>query len=146
MRLGQPRAARAPGPAATAADATQVETRSPTILVVDDDLAVRDATVRTLRRSGYTVLEEGGAERALERLTRGATVSVVLSDIVMPGMGGLDLARAARKLRPTLPFVFISGYIDPMNVNTELGALRVIRKPFRSAELIAQIEAALAAA
>ena len=47
-------------------------------------------------------------------------------------------------IRPSLPFVFISGYTDPVNVAAELGPLRLIRKPFRSAELIGQIEAALA--
>jgi CheY-like chemotaxis protein len=97
-----------------------------------------------LRRFGYTVLEDFNAEMALERLTQGAAVSMVLSDIVMPGMNGLDLAKAVRRLRPSLPFVFISGYTDPGNVAAELGPLRLIRKPFRSAELISQIEAALA--
>jgi CheY-like chemotaxis protein len=69
---------------------------------------------------------------------------MVLSDIVMPGMSGLELAKAVRRLWPSLPFVFISGYTDPGNVAAELGPLRLIRKPFRSSELIAQIEAALA--
>jgi signal transduction histidine kinase/ActR/RegA family two-component response regulator len=117
-----------------------------TILVVDDDPAVREATVAMLRRCGYTVLEDINAEMALERLAQGVPVSMVLSDIVMPGMSGLDLAKAVRRLRPTLPFVFISGYADPGKVAAELGPLRLIRKPFRSSELIAQIEAALAEA
>jgi signal transduction histidine kinase/ActR/RegA family two-component response regulator len=122
----------------------QPQSRTATILVVDDDPAVRDATVRLLRGYGYTVLEDAAAGSALERLDQGAAIQMVLSDIVMPGMSGLDLARAARRLRPGLPFVFISGYADPGDVAAELGALRLVRKPFRAAELISQIEAALA--
>jgi signal transduction histidine kinase/ActR/RegA family two-component response regulator len=117
-----------------------------TILVVDDDPAVREATVNILRHSGYTVLEDISAEMAMERLSQGERVSMVLSDIVMPGMNGLDLAKAVQRLRPALPFVFMSGYADPGAVAAELGSLRLIRKPFRSTTLIAQIEAALAEA
>jgi signal transduction histidine kinase/ActR/RegA family two-component response regulator len=121
-------------------------TTKSTILVVDDDEAVRDATVRMLRRCGYDVLENHSAEPALRRLAGGEAVDLVLSDIVMPGMSGLDLARAVRKLRPSLPFVFISGYADLASLSADLGQLRLIRKPFRSSELIKQIEAALASA
>jgi signal transduction histidine kinase/ActR/RegA family two-component response regulator len=133
-----------PAPRAATPALHAAPSRDSTILVVDDDPAVREATVGMLRRFGYTVLEDFNAEMALERLTQGAAVSMVLSDIVMPGMNGLDLAKAVRRLRPSLPFVFISGYTDPGNVAAELGPLRLIRKPFRSAELISQIEAALA--
>jgi CheY-like chemotaxis protein len=129
---------------ATALEERTIPSCNATILVVDDDAAVREATVAMLRRFGYTVLEDCDAERALDRLSQGVAVSMVLSDIVMPGMSGLDLAKAVRRLRPSLPFVFISGYTDPGNVAAELGPLRLIRKPFRSAELISQIEAALA--
>ncbi len=117
-----------------------------TILMVDDDPAVRAATVRILRRAGYVVLEDDSAESALARLLGGAAVSLILSDIVMPGMTGLDLAREARRLRPAVPFVFISGYADPVHVTAETSRIRLIRKPFRSAALLMQIQAALAEA
>ena len=131
-------------PRKAAPAARPTPSRDSTILVVDDDRAVREATVGMLRRFGYTVLEDGNAEAALQRLAQGQAVSLVLSDIVMPGMNGLELAKAVRRLRPDMPFLFISGYADPGHVAADLGPLRLVRKPFRSSELMSQIEAALA--
>jgi CheY-like chemotaxis protein len=70
----------------------------------------------------------------------------LLTDVVMTGMGGLELAREAQSLRPQLPIVFITGYADPVGTDGDLRLHRLVRKPFRPADLQLQIEAALAAA
>jgi signal transduction histidine kinase/CheY-like chemotaxis protein len=115
------------------------------VLVVDDDDAVRGTMADILKDLGYGVLSAPGGEVALALLRRGESVDLLLTDVVMPGMGGLELARQAQALRPGLPIVFISGYADPAGTETDMRRRRLVRKPFRPADLRVQIEGALAA-
>ena len=113
-----------------------------TVLVVDDDDAVRATTADVLNGLGYTVQQASDGASALEILNRGAAIDAMLTDVVMPGMSGPELARRVMSLRPRLPIIFISGYAEPEGLSGEsLG--RLVRKPFRAAELQEQIEEAI---
>jgi CheY-like chemotaxis protein len=116
------------------------------ILVVDDDDMVRATITAILVDLGYGVRPVAGGDAALALLAGGEPVDLLLTDLVMTGMGGLELARAARALRPHLPIVFISGYADPGGIDSDMRLQRLVRKPFRPGELQVEIEAALAAA
>src|SRR5690606_4968800 len=82
-----------------------------TVLVVEDEQIVRDLTCRALRAFGYTVLEARNGSEALQLMERdGKDVRIVVSDVVMPGMGGRELGARLSLLRPDLPVLFMSGY------------------------------------
>lgn len=124
----------APAPASTA---------RAVLLVVDDDAAVRSTTVAVLRDLGYGVREAGSGAEALDLLRRDAGIDLLLTDVVMPGMNGAELARLAAGVRPQLAILFMSGYADPESITGALKRYRLVRKPFLPADLGAQIEAAL---
>jgi CheY-like chemotaxis protein len=92
------------------------------------------------------VLQSHSGRAALNLLAADAGIAVMLTDVAMPGMNGAELARLARAARPALPIVFFSGYADPEAIAGDPILQRIVRKPFRSTELAAQIEAALAEA
>ena len=113
-----------------------------TVLVVDDDDAVRATTADVLNGLGYTVQQAANGSSALEILNHGTAIDALLTDVVMPGMSGPELARRVNGLRPRLPIIFISGYAEPEGLaGGSLG--RLVRKPFRAAELQEQIEEAI---
>jgi signal transduction histidine kinase/ActR/RegA family two-component response regulator len=115
-----------------------------TVLLVDDDEAVRSTTGMILEAMGYSVVEADSGREALKCLDDDPMIDILLTDVAMPGMNGPELARQVRQLRPVLPIVFFSGYADPDAVAGDAIRQRMVRKPFRAAELAAQIEAALA--
>lgn len=120
--------------------------RTGTILVAEDEEAVRSLISRILHRDGYTVLEARDGEEAL-RLAHESMVppDVLLSDIVMPRLGGPELARRLRSDLPDLRVILMSGYTDDAYVLH--GALeddvRFLGKPFAPAELSGAVRAAL---
>jgi CheY-like chemotaxis protein len=114
-----------------------------TVLVVDDDEAVRITTAMILEDLGYRVLESGTGEGALELLRGHSDIALLLTDVVMPGMNGVELARRVRAMSAVLPILFFSGYADPGSVAGDVILQPIIRKPFRAGELAAQIDAAL---
>jgi CheY-like chemotaxis protein len=82
-----------------------------TILVVEDEGAVRSMITESLRESGYTVLEADCAADALGKIARAAArIDLLVTDVVMPGGSGLDLAKQVQKERPGMKVLFISGY------------------------------------
>ena len=91
---------------------------------------------------GYRVRHVGSGEAAFALLSQDGDIDLLLTDLVMPGMNGSQLAAAARTARPDLSIVFISGYADQV-----AGALspadRLVRKPFGVDDLYQAIEAAL---
>ena len=125
----------------------EAETSPPAgrVLVVEDDPEVLEVTVETLRRMGYEVLTASDAPAALAVLRRAADIDILFSDIVMPrGMNGVELARAARRLRPQLLVLLASGYPRPA-MSGESGAggepeFSFLGKPYRSAELAAALQ------
>jgi len=126
-----------PGPPATG-HAQQQPSRG-TILLVEDESAVREATKRMLRKYGFDVLEAKHGEDALILWEREAPrVDVVLTDVVMPLMGGVDLVRTLRSKAPHLRVVFMSGYtqgtleLSSMDEN----ATRFLPKPFTADQLV----------
>ncbi len=117
-----------------------------TILLVDDDEAVRSTTGMILETMGYTIVTAESGQGALTLLRSDQGVDLLLTDVAMPGMNGPQLARQVRVIRPLLPIVFFSGYADPEAVAGDTIRQRIVRKPFRATELAAQIEIALAEA
>jgi two-component system cell cycle sensor histidine kinase/response regulator CckA len=115
---------------------------APLLLLVDDDHLVRMPVARLLRRHGFGVLEAGSGVEALELWARrGAGVSAVVSDIVMPGMTGPVLLRELRRQRPDLPALLVTGYsADALRDRggLELDAV-LLEKPFDSATLLQRI-------
>jgi CheY-like chemotaxis protein len=111
------------------------KTRALALLVDDEDL-VRMSTADMLMDLGYEVLEAGSAEEALRVLDEGTMLDLLVTDHLMPGMSGADLARKARMLRPGLPVLVVSGYADLEGIALDLPRLA---KPFRNADLAASL-------
>jgi len=114
--------------------------------MAEDDPIVRRFTRRALEMNGYKVLEAEDGECAL-RLSAGhpETIHLLLTDMLMPGMNGRELADRFRSERPQTPVVFMSGYTDEVIVDQgllEAGAL-FIQKPFSPAILIDLIQSVL---
>ncbi len=111
------------------------------VLVVEDDSRVRKVAVARLKEMGYSVLEADNGRRALEMLADNPGVSLLFSDIVMPGgMTGDEVAREARLRRPDLAVLFTSGYSEPALASTDVipGALW-LRKPYTARELASKL-------
>jgi CheY-like chemotaxis protein len=108
------------------------------VLVVDDEQLVRDLTVQVLERAGYDVVSVGSARDALELVSNGAQLDLVVSDVVMPELSGVDLLTEIRASRPELPIVLMTGG-SPEPERTaralELGASAIVYKPYTHAEL-----------
>ena len=141
VRLYLPRSAAKVGETA-ATDGGRRARREARVLLVDDDTEVREVAAEMLRSAGSTVLEaESGAE-ALEALNRGDAVDVLVADYAMPGMTGVELIREARRLRPGLPALIISGFAEASSLAAMSDIGRVLRKPFRRADLLAAVDEA----
>jgi CheY-like chemotaxis protein len=110
----------------------------PIILVVDDEPAVRLLTCRILREVGYTCLEAESGLAALGLLQGGGRSDVMVVDIRLPDMSGLDLVRLARTIQPAVPALFISGYPEPVIDEPQQRALlrAFLAKPFAAEELV----------
>ncbi|GAA1623747.1 PAS domain S-box protein [Actinoplanes couchii] len=108
-----------------------------TVLVVEDESALREVTCRILTRGGYTVLAADGGDEAL-RLAAGNDIDVLLTDVIMPNMLGKDLADAVRSRWPGTKVLFMSGYAQPvLTTHGTLAAdVHLLEKPFTSAELM----------
>ena len=107
------------------------------ILVVEDDAEVRAYVVETLRGLGYDVLDAAGAEAALALMERHRTISLLLTDVVMPGQNGRKLAEAARARQASLKVLYMTGY--SRNAIVHQGRLdpgvELLQKPVTSEQL-----------
>jgi CheY-like chemotaxis protein len=101
-------------------------------LVVDDEEFVRMATCNMLEELGYDTLEAGTGREAEMFLRNGEAIDIVVTDHLMPGMTGAELAHTIRASWPRLPVLLISGYADAEGIAADLPRLA---KPFRQAEL-----------
>jgi len=118
----------------------------PLLLVVEDDPSLREVTCRILRRRGFETLDAPGAAEALALLaTHGAEVRLVLTDVLMPGMSGGELAASVRRNFPDLPIILMSGFHEDPHVRG-LGdeGVPVLAKPFSGDELERAVRARLA--
>jgi PAS domain S-box-containing protein len=113
------------------------------VLVVEDDDAVRRLVTRILGRGGYQVVEARTAADALEQTQR-ARPDLLLTDVVMPGGDGTELAGRLRDRWPTLPVIFMSGYPADAQGVPAGDRTRFLAKPMPAAELLAQVDALLA--
>jgi signal transduction histidine kinase/CheY-like chemotaxis protein len=111
---------------------------SGTVLLVDDEEVVRASTADMLGEIGYAVAQAASAEEALRLLEGGLLPSVVISDHLMPGMSGTELAQSLRRTRPDMPVLIISGYAEADGTTVDFPRLN---KPFRRAELTAALAA-----
>jgi len=101
-------------------------------LLVDDEELVRMSTADMLNDLGYEVVEASSAEDALKLVSEGVQADVLVTDHLMPGMSGAELARAVRAVKPGLPILIVSGYAEVDGIAPDLPRLT---KPFRNAEL-----------
>ena len=128
----------------TTADPTSSERRSDdgVVLLVEDEAPVRAFASRALRMRGYTVLEAENAEEALSTLSDPALeVDVFVTDVVMPGMDGPTWVREARKARPEVRVVFVSGYAEDSfnDANEDIPNSVFLPKPFSLSELTSMV-------
>ena len=116
------------------------------ILVVEDEAPVRSLVSRVLARDGYSVLQAATGEEALERIrTFDGPIDLVLTDVVMPGMDGRELATAVAGRRPDARIVLMSGYSDELpRIEIDVGNFRILDKPFTPAELTRTVQEVLA--
>lgn len=115
---------------------------SETILVVEDDDMVRDLACRILKRNGYKVLEAQCPEEAIKVSERHEEpIHLMLTDVVMPGMNGNDLAKRLEQLRPEMKTIYMSGYTDKAVVNHQIlePQLHFVQKPFRPLDLAREV-------
>jgi len=110
--------------------------RSGTVLLVDDEDLVRASTADMLTDLGYRVVEAQTAEDAVRKLDEEIQVDILISDHLMPGMTGADLASAVSRKRPGLPVLLISGYAEAEGIGVEFKRLT---KPFRQSEVAAAL-------
>lgn len=136
-----PRAAEEPMPVQAAPDESAVVARGVTILLVDDDPLISDSTAYLLEDLGHEVIETDSGANALEVLSSGRKVDLLITDYSMPKMTGMQLAHAARELRPDLPIVIATGYAD-LPSGTTMDIVR-LRKPYQQHQLAAEIAKAL---
>jgi CheY-like chemotaxis protein len=119
-----------------------------TILVVDDEFSLRQLLVRQLRTEGYNVLEAGYGLEALEVARNSVQpVDLVLSDIVMPGMVGTELARRLVTEHPGIHVVLMSAHVvDELARPERRWDVPVLRKPFEGGKMLAFVQLMLNAA
>ncbi len=109
------------------------------VLVVDDDPEVRHVTASFVRRFGYRETEAESGAAAVAILEREA-FDLVVADLAMPGMSGVDLANLVRSRWPDLPVLILTGHADAIEIPEDLP---VLAKPFQSAELARRLSALL---
>lgn len=138
-------------PAQSAGEATGTASPLPlgdsgeVVLVVDDEPAVREFSVHALTELGYRVLEAEGADAALRLLEAHAEITLLFTDVVMPGLNGRQLADRARERRPDLKVLFTTGYTRNAVVHNGVldPGVHLVGKPFTVEELAQRVRAVL---
>jgi PAS domain S-box-containing protein len=145
IRVALPLAASATLPLAGTGPAGPEPTgRGEKVLVVEDEPAVRNWVASTIAGLGYSPIEVADGNAALKVLEADNTIAVLFTDVMLPGgMTGLELADAARRLRPELRVLFTSGYSEDLNVRSAHASseLPILAKPYRKHALASYLEA-----
>jgi len=119
---------------------------SGTVLLVEDEPMVRGVAERALTRHGYTVITADNGEEALELIAKGEPIDLLLSDVVMPGMDGPTMVEQARKERPDIKVLFMSGYAEEqLRQSINVDNANFLPKPFSVQELAEAAKRALGA-
>jgi CheY-like chemotaxis protein len=114
------------------------------VLLVEDEPAVRSLAARVLERSGYTVHAASDGEEAVDLLDRLETVDVLVTDVVMPGMNGRELADRVRVRLPRLPVIYMSGYTADEAIRENPAPHgHFLEKPFTPDQLAREVRGAL---
>jgi PAS domain S-box-containing protein len=118
---------------------------SETILVVDDDDQVREGVSHQLTSLGYKAVVASSGREALEILARDSHIDLLLTDVVMPGLNGRQVAEEGRLIRPNLKVLFTSGYFEgALQRNGSLDAnVHLLVKPYRKKRLAEKVQEAL---
>jgi CheY-like chemotaxis protein len=121
--------------------ALKSQARTETILVVEDNDAVRSFTIDTLREFGFNVVEAVDASEALKILDRNRRVDLLFTDIGLPGLNGRELAATVQRRYPRIGLLFTSGYaqIPAPTSSAALMEIPLLSKPFTRAKLYEQI-------
>ncbi|OWK29875.1 blue-light-activated protein [Sphingomonas mucosissima] len=136
VELWLPRSAAQPDAVAAAPADTAAHGAGGQVLLVDDEDVVRMTTADMLLDLGYRVTEVASAEEAMRLIERGDPFDLLITDHLMPGLTGAELARAVRQRRPGMPVLLVSGYAEREDVGPDLPRLT---KPFRKDELAASL-------
>ena len=114
-----------------------------TIVLAEDDSAVRGVVIAVLAARGFRVLAAADGHEAL-RLLGAHTVDLLLADIVMPGLDGVQLARKAKQMHPAIKVLFTTGYAQRAAERDAMRYGRLLFKPVRQREFTREVEALLA--
>jgi len=115
--------------------------RARTILLVDDERAVRASTRRLLIGAGFSVIEACDGEEALQHFSRhDSDIGLVITDVMMPNMNGAEFVELLRNMRPDLPVLFVTGYADDALSGPTAANAQLLRKPFSANELLGRID------
>jgi CheY-like chemotaxis protein len=119
------------------------------ILVIDDDPLLRQLITHALEEAGHTVLRCENGRKAIAHLEHD-DADLLITDVIMPEMDGIETVRAVRRLRPALPILAISGggpggTSHYLGMATAFGATAALPKPFRPLDLVALVKTLLAA-
>ncbi len=113
------------------------------VLLVDDNPGVREITAQILRQCGFTVTEVASGQAALDVLERGEVCDLLVIDIAMPGLSGVETVARARRRRPELRVLYMTGYADAGGAQPDTGGEKLLKKPFRLHELRGAVRDAL---
>jgi CheY-like chemotaxis protein len=130
------------GPAESIAD-RDLRGQGQTVLVVEDEAALRQVTSRILRRGGYTVLvAEDGPDALRIAGEHPEPIDVLVTDVIMPGMLGKEVAQRVTEIRPQIKVLYMSGYAQPVLAShgTLDRDVYLLEKPFTSIELLAAVQ------
>ncbi len=119
---------------------------SETVLLVEDGAAVRDVTARMLARAGYEVLTAADSDEAMRHVSeRSGAVDLLITDVVLTGIGGRELAELITARHPGIRVLYVSGYTDDSILRRELveHGLTLVRKPFSADQLVSRVRAVL---
>jgi CheY-like chemotaxis protein len=123
-----------------------VRRRHPLVLVVEDDERVRDLLVEVLREQGCQVMEAGDGITGLQLLTDTPDIELVISDIGLPGMDGRRMVDQARRQRPRLKVILMTGYAQSLALTEGLREpdMELVTKPFGIDDITRRIMTVLA--
>ncbi len=113
------------------------------ILIVEDDSSIRSVIKLNLKRNSYDVIPVGSAEEALNEIEKNPDIKILILDIMLPGMSGLDLCEYVRKTNSSIGIILLTAKVQEEDkiIGLERGADDYLTKPFSPAELIARVNA-----